>query len=134
MGAQPGTLRAGGVSYVEWPDSTAVVILDIGGALLVAGQSEAVELLRGLTPGQLTDVEGIESALRSLRPELVGKALLGYVDGSSFTPTDPSGRARQVDRRAMEEVISQCEVDDRDESGLAEMTSCFVVDEEGGGG
>lgn len=131
MGAPKGALGSAGVSFVEWPGLTAAVILDIGGVLLVAGPSEAIGLLRRLARAQLLDVEVAGSALGSLRPELVGRALLGYADVSTFTPVHASYGVRQADRSSMEEVVSQCDPDDRDESGLLEMHGWFVAEEEG---
>ena len=131
VGAKRGTLKTGGVSYVEWPGFDAAVVVDIEGAHLVAGPAEAIELLRGLSSRQLSDAEATASALQPLRPELTGKALLSYADATTFAPVDVSSRARQADRRAMEEVVAKCEVDDRDESGLPEMTSWFVTGDGG---
>lgn len=131
MGAEPGVLGSSGTSIVEWPGSSAAVILEIGDALLVAGPSKAIELLRSCPREQLVDVDGTASALGILRPVLVGKALLGYVDRSNFTPAGAPPRAHRADRGAMEEVIAQCEADDRDESGLLEMPLWFVAEDAG---
>lgn len=131
MGASEGTLSSGGVSFVEWPGFTAAVILDTGGSLIVAGPAEAIALLRHLSRQQLVDAEVAASALLSLRPRLIGKALLGYADESTFTPAPATHRVRPADLSAAEQALSHCDADDRDESGLSEMNTWFVAEEEG---
>lgn len=131
MSAPKGTLSSSGVSMVEWPGFTATVILDIGGSLIVAGPAEAIALLRHLSPQQLVDAEVAASALLSLRPRLIGKALLGYADESTFTPAPAAHKVRPADLSAVEQALSHCDADDRDESGLSEMSAWFVAEEEG---
>lgn len=131
MSASKGTLGSSGVSFVEWPGFTAAVILDIGGSLLVAGPAEAIALLRRLSPQQLVDADVAASALLSLRPRLIGKALLGYADESTFTPAPAAHRVRQADLAAAERAVSHCDADDRDESGLLAMSAWFVAEQEG---
>jgi GNAT superfamily N-acetyltransferase len=131
MHAPKGTLGSSGVSIVEWPGFTAAVILDIGGTLIVAGPAEAIALLRHLSPQRLVDADVAASALLSLRPRLIGKALLGYADESTFTPAPSAHKVRQADLSAAEQVLSHCDADDGDESGLSEMNAWFVAEEDG---
>lgn len=131
MSAPKGTLGSSGVSTVEWPGFTAAVVLDIGRSLLVAGPAEAIELLRRLSPKQLVEANVTESALLSLRPRLVGKALLGYAEESTFTPAPAAHRVHPADLMAAEQALAHCDADDRDESGLSEMSAWFVAEEEG---
>ena len=131
MRAQEGALNSSEVSFVEWPGFTAAVIVDIGGSVLVAGPAEAIGRLHGLPRHELVDARAAESALVDLRPLLIGQALLGYADESTFTPAPAAGTVRQADRGAVEQAISHCELEDRDESGLLEMSSWFVAEDEG---
>lgn len=131
MRAPLGALSQPGVSFVEWPGFDAAVILDIDGSLLVAGPAEAIELLRQLSAQRLGNAESTASALRSLRPRLIGKALLGYADESTFTPAPGSHRVRRADLLAAEQAVARCDADERDESGLLEMDTWFVTEEDG---
>lgn len=131
MSAPKGMLGSSGVSFVEWPGFNAAVILNFGGSLLVAGPAEAIALLRRLSRQQLVDADVAASALLSLRPRLIGKALLGYADESTFTPAPAAHRVRPADLSAAEQALSHCDADDRDESGLSEMNAWFGAEEEG---
>lgn len=131
MRAQEGALSSPEVSFVEWPGFTATVIVDIGGSVLVAGPAEAISRLHELPIQELVDARAAEAALVDLRPLLIGQALLGYADESTFTREPARCAVRQADRGAVEQAISQCEPEDRDESGLLEMTTWFVAEDEG---
>ena len=131
MRAQEGALISSKVSFVEWPGFTAAVIVDIGGSVLVAGPAEAIGRLHGLPRHELVDARAAESALVDLRPLLIGQALLGYADESTFTPVPAVHVVRRADRGAVERAIAHCEPGDRDESGLSEMSTWFVAEDEG---
>ena len=131
MSAPKGALSSSEVSFVEWPGFNAAVILDIGGSLLIAGPAKAIALLRRLPRPQLADVEVAASVLHNLRPRLIGRALLGYADESTFTLAPAAHRVREADRNAAEQAVSHCDADDRDESGLLAMSAWFVAEEEG---
>lgn len=131
MRAQEGALSSSEVSFVEWPGFKATVIVDIGGSVLVAGPAEAIGRLHELPKQELVDARAAESALVDLRPLLIGQALLGYADESTFTRAPAPQTVRQADRDAVEQAISQCELEDRDESGLLEMSVWFVAEDEG---
>lgn len=131
MSAPKGALGPSGVSMVERPGFSAAVILDIGGSLLVAGPREAIALLRRLSGQQLVHADVAESALHSLRPRLIGKALLAYADDSTFTPAPAAHEVRHADLGAVERAVSHCEAEERDESGLLGMSAWFVAEEEG---
>lgn len=131
MRAQQGALSSSEVSFVEWPGFTATVVVGIGGSVLVAGPAEAIGRLHGLPRHELVDARAAESALVDLRPRLIGQALLGYADESTFTPAPAAFAVRQAERDAVEQAISHCEPEDRDESGLLEMSVWFVAEDEG---
>lgn len=131
MRAQEGALSTSEVSFVECPGFTAAVIVDIGGSVLVAGPAEAISRLHGLPRQGLVNADAAESALVDLRPQLIGQALLGYADESTFTPAPAARTVRRADRGAVEQAISHCEPEDRDESGLLEMNVWFVAEHEG---
>ena len=130
MRAQRGALSSSEVSFVEWPGFTAAVIVDIGGSVLVAGPAEAIGRFHGRPRQHLVDARA-ESALVDLQPLLVGQALLGYADESTFTRAPAARTVRQADRGAIEQAIFHCEPEDRDESGLLEMTTWFVAEDDG---
>lgn len=129
--AQEGALSSSRVSFVEWPGFTAAVIVDIGGSVLVAGPGEAIGRLHGLPRHELVDAGAAESALVDLRPRLIGQALLGYADTSTFTRAPAAWPVHQADLGAVERAISHCDPEDRDESGLSEMDVWFVAEDDG---
>lgn len=131
MGAREGSLGSSAVSFVEWPGFSAAVVLSLGDALLVAGPGEAIKQLRDLPRQKLLDVASLEGALKALSPDLVGKALLAYTDESPSTPAGTSNNVHEVTRVEVEEVLSYCETDECDESGLLEMNRWFVADDDG---
>lgn len=131
MGAPKATLGSSDVSFVERPGFTAAVLLDIGGRLLVVGPAEAIGLLRRLPRQKVVESDAAASALLGLRPRLIGRALLAYADESTFTPAPAAHAVRQTDRGAVEQAVSQCHEDDRDESGLLEMSTWFSAEEDG---
>jgi RimJ/RimL family protein N-acetyltransferase len=129
--AQEGALSSSQVSFVEWPGFTAAVIVDNGGSVLVAGPAEAIGRLHGHPRHELVDAGAAESALVDLRPRLIGQALLGYADESTLTRAPAAWPVRQADLGAVEQAISHCDPEDRDESGLSEMNIWFVAEDEG---
>jgi len=131
MRAQEGALSSSEVSFVEWPAFTAAVIVDIGDSVLVAGPAEAIGRLHGLPRQELVDASAAESALCDLRPLLIGQALLGYADELTFSRAPAACPVRQAERGAVQQAISQCKPEDRDESGLLEMSVWFVAEDEG---
>ena len=131
MSAPKGTLSRSGVSMVEWPGFDAAVNLEVGDSLLVAGPEEAIARLRQLPRRQLADPEVAESALRDLRPRRIGSAFLAYADASTFTPSPATHEVHQAELDAAERTVAHCDAEDRDESGLLEMSTWFVADENG---
>lgn len=130
MGAMPGTLRAPGVTFLEWPGAESAVVLALEDSLLVAAHAEALSALRALSSTLLLDDAGVRTALGPWHPRLIGTAQLAYVDAQTFAPAAASSRAHRAEMRDVEKVLSLCTVDERDESGLPQMDSWFTVDRE----
>jgi GNAT superfamily N-acetyltransferase len=111
---------------VERPDLTAAVVVRLGETIAVAAPERALSRLSVLEPSQLLDVGSLLGALEPLTPYLLGAASLAFADHGTVAPVTPED-ARPATETDVEAVLSQCSVEERDESGLPDMDRRWVA-------
>ncbi|GIG22075.1 hypothetical protein Cch01nite_27990 [Cellulomonas chitinilytica] len=124
------TFDAPGTTFVERPaDFPAVVVVELGGAVVVTGPGPALADLRPLPDGALLDGSALLRALAARSPHLVGRARLAYADASSFVEPHlaPGLAVRPALGPDLEDVLSRLTPEEREESGLDDATDAQVL-------
>lgn len=120
LGVSPLAFGAAEQILITRPELTAAVSLRLGATTAVAAPEEALALLRPLAAEQLIAGAALLTALEPLRPQLLGAASLSFLEGQPETPvTGTTWTAAEAD---VGSVLDQCSGDEREESGLGEMT------------
>lgn len=116
---------------VSRPDLTATVVVRLGATTVVATPDQALSDLRQLSSEQLMDARSLLSALESHGPTLLGEASLACADPGTMSPA-VDGAVRDAVEADLEAVLSACSNDERDESGLAHMSTRLVASDGSG--
>lgn len=112
--------------FVDRSDLRAAVVVRLGGTSVVAAPEPALSALRRLTPVQLLEVDSLLGALEPAGPSLLGAASLSFADRRTLSPVT-GGVARPAAPSDVAVVMARCSEQERDESGLAEMSARWVA-------
>lgn len=131
LGVSPHVFDGVGPVFVDGKTVPAAVVVRLGDATVVAAPERALAVLRGLDAQQLLDPVSLVAVLEPEGPQLVGKARLSCLDSQTFSP-DRTATPREAAPADVEAVLSECSVDECDESGLREMDALWVAGQSAG--
>lgn len=131
LGVRPSVFEREQTVYRDWPGASAAVMVRAGSTVVIGAPEPALTRLRELSRDQVQQPESLMAALSDLGPQLLGPACLAYADA----PTLALGATSQVHRASRHEldlVLALCRGEEREESGLEEMTQWWVATDHDG--
>lgn len=127
LGVPPDVFASDQLVFVDRAPHPVVVVVRLGATTVVAAPEQSLASLRQLPAHLLLEAPALQAALDAERTRLIGTAQLSFADSGTFTPRR-TPRTREASLVDVETVASACSAEEREESGLLEMETWWVVD------